>query len=333
MFDPFFSCLTFVITPRDASTRGLVTGPAVRGAFGYRLRALSCVTGTTECAGCGLAAWCPYGRVFETPNLGTAARLRGTDKAPHPFILKMPRAVDGHLLIHMTIVGDGLRDLPMIVHALRTLGDGFLARTGGDKSVNVRFSIDQVLLRTSAWTDEPLYAGAPWPADRPPSIRLSDLAAALAGRSMNRARLLFLSPTLIVSGGEPIRRGLTFDAFLERLLHRLDVLSSCFCGSSLDDDERERVRVLGGQVSVVHDDLRWEKASRTSTRSATRDSQLPLDGLVGSWELSGPMTELMPYLLAGQAASVGKNTSSGCGDYVVERAWTEEEGISGGGLK
>jgi hypothetical protein len=310
MFDFYFACLTFELALRDLRRAPLLTGPVVRGAFGYRLRALACVTRAQSCDDCGFVRWCPYACLMETGNLAGAPRLRGTQSAPHPLVIKNPRAQEGRVQLFMTLVGDALGALPLVVEAVRKMGSGFLVKLPEGGSAEVAFAVERVLVRTASWTDAELSSGR---FDGSPVIRLDDLRRLAEGHRLAQASLIFVSPTHLVSNGRPVRQ-FTFDAFMERLLHRLDVLASCYCGCSMSDEERTRLRELGRQVQVIRDDLSWQNSTRYSTRHR---AAVPLDGLIGTCDIAGPLDALLPYLLAGQAVGIGKNTSSGSGDVLV----------------
>ncbi|RMG29983.1 MAG: hypothetical protein D6721_04680, partial [Gammaproteobacteria bacterium] len=105
-------------------------GSAWRGAFGWALRELVCLTGQDQCGGCLLASECLYQRLFET---AVAAAGQGvTTHAPHPFVLFVPDAGRGRrsrdgAVIELTLIGEACAALPLVVRALQRAGEGGIA--------------------------------------------------------------------------------------------------------------------------------------------------------------------------------------------------------------
>ncbi len=92
-------------------------GSAWRGALGYALRRLACLTGAPDCAGCPEIHRCAYAYVFDTPIPPGAAKMRRYTQAPHPFVLREVRT-DAGVDLHLTLVGRSNAYLPLLVLAL-----------------------------------------------------------------------------------------------------------------------------------------------------------------------------------------------------------------------
>lgn len=325
-----FTRLTMVVEPEDPETIPLFTAPAIRGAFGNRLRRLSCLTRTPECSWrvgsatreetCGLVEHCPYGRIFETLNTGTAQRLQGPKHAPHPFVLKVPRVDGQRVLFAFTLIGRAIDDLPIVLEAMDGLSDGFTVRSDGGGARTLRFETRGIFARAMDGCDYPLASGATWPETRRLAATLSDCEC--LGNDQHRSVMLdIVSPMHLVARGHPLER-FEWSVFLRRLLTRIEVLSQCYCSGTPRPEWFDALSRAGNGVAVTENHTRWAAASRFSSRHRV---DLPLGGFVGRVVIESPMPGLLPILRAGEALGVGKNTSSGCGEY--ELILPEKRGV------
>ncbi len=65
MFDDmYFMQIKVSLRAVEKCTLNAYHGSMLRGAMGYALRRVSCLSGKEECTGCRMAASCPYGNVF-----------------------------------------------------------------------------------------------------------------------------------------------------------------------------------------------------------------------------------------------------------------------------
>lgn len=67
-------------------------------------------------------------------------------------------------------------------------------------------------------------------------------------------------------------------------------------------------------VTQVQNSLRWFDYSRYSTTQCT---EMKLGGLVGEAVYHGDLTELYPFIKAGEVLAIGKSTAFGFGRYKV----------------
>lgn len=301
--------LSMVVEPDDPSTIPLFTGPALRGAFGKRLRCLSCLTSRKECSGCGLARICTYHRIFETKNNGSTPLLPGGTDAPRPFVFKLPRVVDGRLLFICTLIGRAIDHLSTVLAALEKLGHGFTTGLEYQRPRVVRFRTLGVFGRASDGCDYPLKEGESWPTNRRMVLTFGDFLKESNGQG--EVGIEVISPIHIVEAGAPLTR---FDlkVFLQRLCTRIEVISNFHCGGVPAVGWFDTVKEAARGVHVGWNDTRWAAAPRYSTRHR---HEAPLQGFVGTVVLSGTVGPLLPVLRLGEVLGVGNSTTQGCGDY------------------
>jgi hypothetical protein len=77
-------------------------------------------------------------------------------------------------------------------------------------------------------------------------------------------------------------------------------------------------RALVAHAQGLMDDregLHWRDDARYSARQA---KETPLGGVMGTWELKGELTPLLPWLWLGQWLHLGKGTTMGMGQYSLD---------------
>ncbi|ANJ66665.1 hypothetical protein A9404_04075 [Halothiobacillus diazotrophicus] len=99
--------------------------------------------------------------------------------------------------------------------------------------------------------------------------------------------------------------------FLRALLRRITLLHWSYGTAALPPVPLPAI----DEVTSSAEQLRWQTGARYSARQAQR---IPLDGLVGSFNLSGPgLRELWPWLYIGQWTQVGKSVTQGLGQFTL----------------
>lgn len=125
--------------------------------------------------------------------------------------------------------------------------------------------------------------------------------------------LRFLTPARLKYQRDLATRA-EFPILIRNLLRRVSALSYFHCGVRLDMDFRGFLdRAASGRI--LHDETRWLDWERYSNRQETR---MALGGLVGRITYTGDLTQFLPLLVAGAYVHVGKATTFGLGQYVIE---------------
>jgi hypothetical protein len=131
-----------------------------------------------------------------------------------------------------------------------------------------------------------------------------------------RVRISFRTPTRIVEAGRLVKRP-WLGPLMRRLIERLDALRGAYAGLP-PLAEREQISALADQVRLVEDRTQW---TEVQSRSGRLGRSTWVSGYLGeaTYETSRAAWEvLLPPLLWGQAAHVGKNATKGNGWYRLE---------------
>ena len=267
----------------------------MRGAFGARLRRLSCPSATASCDGCESRESCPYGYIFETPVPRGTERLRTHQDIPRPFVIQVPPpgvlrlSTGDELALHLVLFGRALDYLPHVAQAF-----GQIERLAQDPADgpggNVRleeFAADGNGQGAHKGWDSP----APLPTDPANAIRVD-----------------FLTMTRLKHDGGYVRRP-EFHVLVRNLLRRAANLLYFHGGGDLGVDFRaliEKARC----VSLTNDSTRWVDWSRYSRR---QDMTMDLTGFLGQVRYAGDVDPFLPLLRFGEYCHVGKNATLGLG--------------------
>ena len=105
-----------------------------------------------------------------------------------------------------------------------------------------------------------------------------------------------------------------FAVFFRRLLYRLDELNRQFAGQERRDPaEIAHLHALADRVRLVDAQTRWHELWAYSGR---KGEKTPLSGLTGTAVYrADDWTDLLPWLVWGQAAQCGKSAVKGNGVY------------------
>jgi len=129
----------------------------------------------------------------------------------------------------------------------------------------------------------------------------------------------FLTPTRLIESGD-LAKAPAFDVFFARLLKRLDDLAEQHAGGTgRPREEIDALENLAARVQLVEAQTRWVEVVSGSARRGTSS---PLSGFVGRAVYSAASEvwqSLLPWLLWGQLAQVGKSTVKGNGVIQVRR--------------
>ena len=123
----------------------------------------------------------------------------------------------------------------------------------------------------------------------------------------------FLTPARLIVN-EALCKTPSFDVLFARLLKRLDELEQQFGdGAPRAWEQVQALHELARRVELVEDATRWVEVWSGSTR---RGKPSPLSGFVGRARYAAPpdvWQQLLPWLLWGELAQVGKDTVKGNG--------------------
>ena len=108
-----------------------------------------------------------------------------------------------------------------------------------------------------------------------------------------------------------------FSVLFRRLLYRIDELNRQFAGADRRPYEMvQHLHQLADKVRLVEANTRWHEMWSSSGR---KRSKTPLSGLTGTAVYTtNNWTELMPYLILGQATQAGKSIVKGNGVYELQ---------------
>lgn len=220
----------------------------------------------------------------------------------------------------ITLVGDALKFLPYFVLAISEMGRGGVGAGRG------KFSLKSV------WAENPFTHS------RQCLLAEGENLVHTPTLMMNHAQVMCVSEkllqTLSANGGHitivfnsPLRlieegrlaQALQFDVLFARMLKRLDDLAEQHAGGNgRPMEEIESLEQLAGQVRLFESQTRWVEVWSGSNRRGTSS---PLSGVVGRATYAASLDvwgSLMPWLLWGQLAQVGKSTVKGNGVIAVQ---------------
>jgi len=286
-------------------------GSAWRGLLGHGLRQAACVTRARTCEACLLASHCVYTRVFEPPApTGEAGRRFAAP--PRPYILNIdPRAPRDYassqpLTLGLTLLGEAIRQVPYLIHALQQAGQRGLGRE------QARFAVTSLDQETAAgsgdWrrvyeADTGRYAPLPLTTANPPP-------------PPSQVRVSLLTP-LRLKRHDHLTRPEDFNAqdLLFNLVGRLGLLASHHGGDPAPLDW-SRYYQAAAMIRLAQARLHWHEWTRYSSRQSTL---MELGGLLGTFALAGEgLASLWPPLWQGQWVHAGKGTTFGLGAYRLE---------------
>ena len=294
---------------RDHITLPPLQGAVWRSAFGLALKTMS-----DEAAAHGTSALGLYEYMFETPRPPSAAKLGGSNAAPHPFVIGAepnfePRSfVPGDMLtIELTLIGRGNDHAPAVLEAFARAGAGGLAKSRG------RAELAEVTgIWRSAAPDTPLARGAdgrfaPAPSESPPIPPMPDIA-----------EVHLLTPLRLVRDRRPIKpREFVPADLLRALLRRISMLMTFHTDADLETDFHG-LTALAHQVRMAGADLAMAAQKRYSRNHG---DTIDMDGLVGGFLLDmRGAAPFWPYLWLGQWVHAGKGTVLGNGALHVREA-------------
>lgn len=294
-------------------------GSLLRGQLGSALRKVSCVTGQASCDGCPLRSTCPYAAIFEAPAPAQHA-LQHFSHIPNPYVLEPPplgtlRIERGECLVfNLVLFGRALESLSLINVALQRAFEQGLGRErarGALERIDIQHQDHIEDADTHAWAPVWEHGDSQLTAH----VAKLPLAAPVGPCAITKARLTLLTPLRLQQQGQPIRpQALTPRKLIADLLRRVSLLAEFHAGQpDIVSEVHHLVRIAEG-LEHQHD-MHWYDWSRHSSR---QQREMPLGGALGTWELSGDLEPILPWLRIGQWLHVGKNTTLGLGRYQLD---------------
>ena len=130
--------------------------------------------------------------------------------------------------------------------------------------------------------------------------------------SVDRVTVTFVTPTELKASGKVIDQP-EFGVLFARLRDRVCTLRALYGSGPLELDFRG-MGARAGAIQLMHCNLAWQHASRTSRRTGQTH---PLGGFTGEAEYQGVLAEFLPWLRAGRWTGVGRQTVWGKGEIHV----------------
>lgn len=313
-------------------------GPSIRGALFGALKRHFCPAPAAAAVSAEHKAVCPVCWLMSTEK---PRHHRGRD-VPRPYTVEPPLPTSGEdrrpqwfeagerFTFGLTLFAQALNLFPYLVVAMPLMGQTGL---GVPLEENARPSRQgnrrrgQFVLRRIEAVNPLTGEVAPVMGEGQTTVQMPDVPVtardvAAVSQAMlerldagRRVHIHFRTPTRIVEAGRLAHRPWLGPLF-RRLLERLDALRGEFAGEPPVSD-RERLVALADEVRLTHDFTRWSEVKSGSRRLGR---STPVSGFVGpatyqagrdTWQA------LLPYLLWGQAAHVGKSATKGNGWYEV----------------
>ena len=271
----------------------------IRGAFGKHLRHLTCVCPRPDGNPMVHMPTCPYSRIFESPTPADAQVMRRYTNVPHPFVI-YPTDVseDGEFTLELVLIGGANQYFPYFVMTFLRMAQGGL----GPK----RTPFEILGIESGG---KPVYD--------PETNGILEFQRkqrfAPSGSRARRVRLELVSPLSLNREGTALQ-GWDTRTFVSALLRRIKNLAHFHADLDLQIDFTALIALAEQEVRVASDDTQWIARHRYSSRQG---QVMRIGGLMGTVDLEGDLTRLLPYLELGTTIHNGKKTSFGNGKYVL----------------
>lgn len=288
-------------------------GSTFRGVFGHALRKTVCVLKTRECRDCLLLENCLYPYVFEDPQGRDDQGDTRISSRPHPFVIEPPLTTTSHLPkgaafdFSLMLFGEINRKLPYFIYAFEQMG-----RIGIGRRINGRrgtFHLNEVKsgdCMVYSGLEQKLRVREAWETIRLKEMREHD-------PEVSQIRLSFLTP-LRLKFQNHLQAELPFHVLVRAMLRRVSSLFNAYGEGEPDLDYRGLV-FKAEDVRVGHSTLQWFDWRRYSTR---QDQAMLMGGLTGSVTYEGLLGEFMPLLDFCARVHIGKQTTFGLGQFLLE---------------
>lgn len=293
-------------------------GATFRGGFGHLLRNFVCINRTLrDCSGCILIRNCLYAYIFETRVSADNVLKKGFETAPHPYILLPP--TEDKTVFHkgdnfsfsLTLIGKAIEYLPYFIFIFQQVGERGIGRHDGKFTivsvVNEHFGNEIEIFnnRSNTLSMSKLIVYS--------SENYFHLYRCIDNISPNQMTIRLITPLRIKTQGT-LTDDFSFFEIMRLLMNRLYTLTYFHCGNVFDRDHRELLE-MSKSVEITKKDLQWREWVRYSTRQKV---DMKIGGIVGSFDIKGPLRPFLPFLKIGEYIHIGKLTSMGLGQFKIE---------------
>ena len=298
---------------------GLRAGSNLRGALLGVMRRAVCdhnegSVRADDCPVCWLAA----------ANEHPGQERRGYALTP-PLPILNQLATGEEFFFYITLFGDALLYLPYFILAVPEAGREGVGPGRGQFALESIWAeyplgLDWAVLRAG----EHLVCPPNQPADHlgilsATSATLNHWQAAGAPEKPVTVRFDFLTPLRLIVD-ERLLKSPDFGVLFAHTLRRTDDLAAQFGGAApRSQEERQFLWNLANQVRLIESQAHWQDVPSGSSRTG---QQTWISGLIGPAWYVAPYevwSELLPWLLWGEVAQVGKDTAKGNGVYRLQR--------------
>ncbi len=302
-------------------------GSALRGAMVTVMRRSFCPEWRAERTDAFHKALCPVCQLLALENDGSIA---GDVRRPYALTPPPDRQSSyepgEQFAFGLTLFGDSLNYLPYLLLTLGGMGEIGIGRKGADgkRGTFVVTQLDAI----NPFTGELLSMMAPGermvrpdtvPVTHAQVVAASDRLADELAANDNQLWVEFLTPMRLTPNHQRATKPDFFTFCKAAVLRMLD-LSAQYGGGrpTINGEALELKRDIYGAadgVQVVHDETRWWDLKGYSSRL---EQEQVLGGLMGRvCYQAADWRPLLPWLLWGMSAGVGRNIVKGCGIYEV----------------
>lgn len=303
-------------TPLHLEVEAFRAGQNLRGALGQVMARSYCagdVRDVTHTASCPVH-W-----------LLAANEKPGQERRGYTLVPPMSEPVSGikpgeRFEFGITLFGDTLKFLPYFVLAVPEMGRGGVGAGRG------KFALKSVWAENPFTRERECLLAEGENLVHMPTLTMNhaqvtseaERFSQMLGERNDRVLVQFITPTRLIDEGK-LAQAPAFDVLFARLLGRLDELAQQFCSGERRGGEATQVlQRFAAQVRLVESQTRWVEVWSGSRRSNTSS---PLSGIVGRATYAASpdvWTPLLPWLLWGQLAQVGKSAVKGNGVVIVQ---------------
>ncbi len=271
----------------------------LRGGIGEMLLRGNCI-GNRDCESCGFREECVVQQIYYHRLKIVPDYVQGKESLGYLYECGDTRT-DFHkgdtLRFHMTLFGNVIVHFPAILQAVYWLG-----RSGMGKE-NATFRVDKIENQRG---EKVLFREEVRLGCLQPDL-LSDYVADRRKKVAEPVKMRFVMPLTQKFEGEFLRE-FRAEALATSIYRRIYLLNC------MEGNEMERSCPYLGALDIVDQRV---KTVRIPRYSGTQDKVIRLEGIEGCLVIRAA-EEFVPYLLAGELAHIGKNTSMGFGQYIVE---------------